>query len=112
MTGEISGIIKKNKGLCTLLHQQQGCIASDSCILVDAPILTSAVNIVLSAPRSRACVAPLARGHRRPRRQAPSAARGARAGRLKGTAGTARCLGGGLQPAVGGPASETRTPWV
>lgn len=41
MTGEISGIIKKNKGLCTLLHQQQGCIAGSSWILMRAPILTS-----------------------------------------------------------------------
>lgn len=41
MTGEISGIIKKNKGLCTLLRQQQGCIASDSW-----PIPPSAVGTV------------------------------------------------------------------
>lgn len=38
MTGEISGIIKKNKGLGTLLHRQQGWIASSSCILL-CPIL-------------------------------------------------------------------------
>lgn len=47
MTGEISGIIKKNKGLCTLLHQQQGCIAGSSWILTRAPILTSTRQLCL-----------------------------------------------------------------
>lgn len=33
MTGEISGIIKKNKGLRTLLHREQGCVGRNSCTL-------------------------------------------------------------------------------
>lgn len=62
MTGEISGIIKKNKGLCTLSHHQQGCIAGNSCILAYDPILPSAVNTVFSEPPSHACAVLLAQG--------------------------------------------------
>lgn len=54
MTGEISGIIKKNKGLCTLLHRQQGCIAGSSWVLTRAPILTSPTNRALSLRLCRA----------------------------------------------------------
>lgn len=61
MTGEISGIIKKNKGLCTLLHHPQEGTAGDPAVLARAPILRSAAKAAFPAPRSRACAAPCTR---------------------------------------------------
>lgn len=63
MTGEISGIIKKNKGLCTLLHQQQGCIASSSWILIVCPHPDIICKYcIFSELHSCASVVPLTRG--------------------------------------------------